>query len=70
MQRTGDAAVWRRVYRLFWGGPPARRSLFAIALLAALGACGQQDRQSDEFATFVDRYLDEWSRRHPSIAAG
>ena len=53
------------------------RILRAFAVLACtlpLGA-SQSPRstptsQTPEFARFVDRYLDDWARRHPSIAAG
>ena len=48
------------------------RRLTRLAILTAcllpLGASAPS--QSAEFARFVDRYLDDWARRHPSIAAG
>lgn len=46
-----------------------RRSLALLALwLLPLGTA--RPPQSSEFSTFVDRYLDDFARRHPSIAAG
>src|SRR5690348_9593456 len=39
-----------------------------LCLTTALTSCGKPEPQS--FASFVDRYLDDWARRHPSIAAG
>jgi uncharacterized protein (DUF885 family) len=44
-----------------------RRAALVLACLAPLGA---PPSQSPEFARFVDRYLDDFARRHPSIAAG
>ena len=44
-----------------------RSFLVAIALVP-LGAAPPS--QSADFARFVDRYLDDFARRHPSIAAG
>jgi hypothetical protein len=45
-----------------------RRLLATTACLTIAAAC-QADR-SPSFAEFVDRYLDDFARRHPSIAAG
>lgn len=45
-----------------------RRSILIALCAIPLGA--SQATQSPEFAKFVDRYLDAWARRHPSIAAG
>ena len=45
-----------------------RRALLAVACLIPLGASAPS--QSHEFARFVDSYLDDFARRHPSIAAG
>jgi uncharacterized protein (DUF885 family) len=45
-----------------------RRFATTFACLTILVAC-QADR-SPTFAQFVDRYLDDFARRHPSIAAG
>jgi uncharacterized protein (DUF885 family) len=47
------------------------RATLAVACLAPMGA-GRwpQASQSAGFARFVDRYLDDFARRHPSIAAG
>lgn len=39
-----------------------------LCLTMALTSCGRSEPAS--FATFVDRYLDDFARRHPSIAAG
>jgi len=47
---------------------PVLRSALLVACLLPLGAT--RPSQSQEFATFVDRYLDGFARRHPSIAAG
>ena len=47
--------------------PVARLLLVAVALLP-LGAASPS--QSPQFARFVDRYLDAFAQRHPSIAAG
>jgi hypothetical protein len=44
------------------------RSLLVALAVVPLGAT--QPPQSTEFARFVDRYLDEFATRHPSIAAG
>jgi uncharacterized protein (DUF885 family) len=49
-----------------------------VLRLAAIVACTlplgasqtSYGSQSPEFARFVDRYLDDWAQRHPSIAAG
>lgn len=50
---------------------PYRRALCALALgaAAATWSCSAQ-RSSPDFATTVDQYLDDFARRHPSIAAG
>ena len=50
--------------------------LAALALLALGTACAPAEKATDSvpatagFAPFVDRYLDGFARRHPSIAAG
>jgi hypothetical protein len=50
--------------------------LAALALLALGTACAPAEKATDAvpatagFAPFVDRYLDGFARRHPSIAAG
>lgn len=50
--------------------------LAALALLALGTACAPAEQATDSvpatagFAPFVDRYLDGFARRHPSIAAG
>jgi uncharacterized protein (DUF885 family) len=44
------------------------RLLLLAALVVPLGA--GRPPQSAQFARFVDRYLDDFARRHPSIAAG
>jgi uncharacterized protein (DUF885 family) len=48
------------------------RLLLIAATLVPLGARAPTSppSQSTEFARFVDRYLDDFARRHPSIAAG
>src|SRR5690349_1542994 len=47
------------------------RAALAAACLALMGAGRwSQASQSAGFARFVDRYLDDFARRHPSIAAG
>lgn len=46
----------------------SRCTLVAVLLLIPLGA--GRPSQSRDFASFVDRYLDDFARRHPSIAAG
>lgn len=45
---------------------------FALIVAGALclGARGPALPAPDDFARFVDRYLDDFARRHPSIAAG
>src|SRR5688572_33212103 len=49
--------------------PTPLRSVALIALiLIPLGTSAPT--QSAEFSRFVDRYLDDFARRHPSIAAG
>ena len=45
-----------------------RRAFVAVACLIPLGASAPS--QSHEFARFVNSYLDDFARRHPSIAAG
>jgi hypothetical protein len=42
----------------------------AVALAVIPLAATQPPSESTEFARFVDRYLDEFAMRHPSIAAG
>ena len=48
------------------------RPLFRLAAVVActLSLGASRTAQSPEFSRFVDRYLDDWARRHPSIAAG
>ena len=46
------------------------RSINTLALIACVGLAPQLPAQSPAFARFVDRYLDDFARRHPSIAAG
>src|SRR6266699_3570790 len=47
------------------------RAALVVACLAPMGAGHRsQASQSSAFARFVDRYLDDFARRHPSIAAG
>jgi uncharacterized protein (DUF885 family) len=41
----------------------------ACALLFGASACAPRERP-DTFAAYVDRYLDDFARRHPSIASG
>jgi uncharacterized protein (DUF885 family) len=50
----------------------ALRSLntLALGILTAVAVVPQAQSQSPTFARFVDRYLDDFARRHPSIAAG
>ena len=38
--------------------------------IAALALCVACHRSSPPFAAIVDEYLDQFARRHPSIAAG
>ena len=45
-----------------------RSLLLSLCLTTAVLACERSANSS--FATFVDRYLDDFARRHPSIAAG
>ena len=48
-----------------------RTALIVFCSSVALLACDKQPAvQAPGFATFVDRYLDDFTRRHPSIAAG
>jgi hypothetical protein len=42
----------------------------AIAALCLLPLGSSGPTQSSEFSRFVDRYLDDFARQHPSIAAG
>lgn len=44
------------------------RTIIALCLTTIALACDRGGKPS--FAAFVDRYLDDFSRRHPSIAAG
>jgi uncharacterized protein (DUF885 family) len=44
------------------------RRLAAVACLTIFASC--QGGRSPTFAEFVDQYLDDFARRHPSIAAG
>ena len=46
------------------------RALRALAVLCLIPLGGGRQPQSRDFAQFVDRYLDDFARRHPSIAAG
>ena len=46
------------------------RSVITLALIATVGFAPRLEAQSPAFARFVDRYLDDFARRHPSIAAG
>ena len=46
------------------------RSVITLALIATVGLVSRLEAQSPAFARFVDRYLDDFARRHPSIAAG
>jgi uncharacterized protein (DUF885 family) len=52
----------------------ATAHLAAGLVLGSLVSLGPAERppasQSSQFAQFVDRYLDDFARRHPSIAAG
>jgi len=48
---------------------PIARAL-AVTLAVIPLAATQPPSQSTDFARFVDRYLDEFAMRHPSIAAG
>ena len=54
--------------------PPVGRTIRALILMALAAApLSAQQRSapaSATFAHFVDRYLDDFARRHPSIAAG
>ena len=42
----------------------------AAVLCCIIPLAASQGREADGFAAFVDRYLDAFARRHPSIAAG
>jgi len=46
------------------------RSIATIVLVATVSLTARLPAQSPAFARFVDRYLDDFARRHPSIAAG
>ena len=46
------------------------RPVATLVLIAAFGVAPLLQAQSPTFARFVDRYLDDFARRHPSIAAG
>ena len=46
------------------------RSVITLALIATVAGSPRLQSQSPAFARFVDRYLDDFARRHPSIAAG
>jgi len=46
------------------------RSIATIVLVATVSLTARLPAQSPAFASFVDRYLDDFARRHPSIAAG
>jgi uncharacterized protein (DUF885 family) len=49
----------------------ARRAARAAACAFVLGAAAcTSSTQPETFAAFVDRYLDDFARRHPSIASG
>lgn len=48
---------------------PVKRSLL-VAAIVLIGCGGGRSDVSPSFASFVDRYLDDFARRHPSIAAG
>src|SRR6478609_5451996 len=57
----------------FFGHPEpaaALRSVITLALIASVGLAPRLEAQSPAFARFVDRYLDDFARRHSSIAAG
>jgi len=67
--RSPDAHLWRPVF----GRPQptaALRSVITLALIAIVGLVPRLEAQSAAFARFVDRYLDDFALRHPSIAAG
>lgn len=51
---------------------PRRRAFGAVALViaAGIGSGCAPARPATTFATLVDQYLDDFARRHPSIAAG
>jgi len=46
------------------------RLLRIVLVSTCLVATSATKPQSNDFAAFVDRYLDDFARRHPSIAAG
>ena len=46
------------------------RLAITLALIATVAGSPPLQSQSPAFARFVDRYLDDFARRHPSIAAG
>ncbi|MBV6522582.1 MAG: hypothetical protein MNPFHGCM_02730 [Gemmatimonadaceae bacterium] len=64
----GNARNGRASHRCFRGWGPGRATLILVAAL--LNGCSAKGNQNQEFADFVDRYLDEFAKRHPSIAAG
>ena len=47
-----------------------RLPLVVFGALCLVARSLHQPGSSDDFARFVDRYLDDFARRHPSIAAG
>jgi uncharacterized protein (DUF885 family) len=50
-----------------------RLSVLAVSFLVSLGLISCRETpapQSEAFSRFVDQYLDDFARRHPSIAAG
>jgi len=51
---------------------PRRRAIGTVALLiaGAIGSSCTPARPTATFAALVDQYLDDFARRHPSIAAG
>src|SRR4051812_24621340 len=47
------------------------RATLVLVCVVSMGAARRShESQSPAFAQFVDRYLDDFARRHPSIAAG
>lgn len=46
------------------------RAIVALVCLTTTFACRPGSAPAPDFAGFVDRYLDDFARRHPSIAAG
>ena len=47
-----------------------RMAVVALCSTVMGVGCSQQGNQHTEFSKFVDQYLDEFARRHPSIASG